>query len=111
MPHGCCRPNLVRTANGSSALQEIIPRKHGRRRQVGLYLARIWDAETGQLLVEPFRQRARIRMAQFSPDGKRIITAPDDNTATVLDIEIRPTFSESLTARRGRPGRTFQSGW
>ena len=35
-------------------------------------------------------------MAQFSPDGKRIVTASDDNTATLLDIEIRPTFGASL---------------
>ncbi len=64
--------------------------------------ARIWDAETGQPIGEPLNVRGianglapdtrrriiidyAVVSAAFSPDGKRIVTASDDNTARLWD--------------------------
>jgi WD40 repeat protein/serine/threonine protein kinase len=69
--------------------------------------ARVWDAQTGQQLMEPLLHtraprvgefnrgangalvvsvRSPVNSAQFSPDGKRIVTAADDGTARVWDV-------------------------
>ncbi len=46
---------------------------------------RVVDAETGALLGPPLRHTSRIVHAALSPDGRRVITASDDNTAQVWD--------------------------
>jgi hypothetical protein len=55
----------------------------------------VWDAQRGQLLAEPLEFGSEfmcVASAQFSPDGKRIVTASDgENAARVWD------FSPSLT--------------
>jgi len=55
--------------------------------------ARVWDAQTGQPLTEPLghvkgRFSANLGgfRAQFSPDGKSIVTASVDGTASVWDL-------------------------
>jgi tetratricopeptide (TPR) repeat protein len=47
--------------------------------------ARVWDAQTGQALTEPLRRSGYALSAQFSPDGKRIVTA-EDCGACVWDL-------------------------
>ena len=37
--------------------------------------ARVWDAQTGKPLTEPLRHEGRVNSAQFSPDGRRVVTA------------------------------------
>jgi WD40 repeat protein/serine/threonine protein kinase len=60
--------------------------------------ARVWDAVTGQPLTKQFKRRgeamtssaptmAILYSAQFSPDGKRILTASADDTACVWDAQ------------------------
>jgi len=41
--------------------------------------ARLWDAENGRL-VATFEDLAGVR-AQFSPDGRRLLTTSEDSTA------------------------------
>ncbi len=47
--------------------------------------ASIWDAVTGQLLLTLPRQNAYVNSVAFSPDGKRIVTTSDDQTARIWD--------------------------
>ena len=58
--------------------------------------ARIWDARTDQPWSEPLRQRAEVRSARFSPDGKRIVTASADNAAYVWDVRTARPLVEPL---------------
>jgi WD40 repeat protein len=49
--------------------------------------ARVWDAQTGQPLTEPIKHGSIVRSAQFSPDGKRIVTGSEDGTIRVWDAQ------------------------
>jgi eukaryotic-like serine/threonine-protein kinase len=87
--------------------------------------ARVWDAQTGELLMEPLSHgrpprpgefkpiadSATIRgatvsgvifpvnSAQFSPDGKRVVTAADDGNVRVWDIAPSPESSPAWLAQ------------
>jgi WD40 repeat protein len=45
------------------------------------YTARIWDEATSKPIGEPMKHQKKINAAQFSPDGQRVVTASEDNTA------------------------------
>ena len=62
--------------------------------------ARVWDAQTGQPLTEPLRHASKVVSAQFSPDGKRVVTASDDRTARVWDAQTGQPLTEPLQTRR-----------
>jgi eukaryotic-like serine/threonine-protein kinase len=47
--------------------------------------ARLWDAQSGQLVTGPLKHDGDVNSAQFSPDGQRILTASSDNAARVWD--------------------------
>ncbi len=47
--------------------------------------SKIWDAATGQLIADLKGHTQDVRSAQFSPDGKKIVTVSDDNTAKIWD--------------------------
>ncbi len=81
--------------------------------------ARIWDAETGKPIGEPMnvngvadglapetRRRIIIRYsvlsAAFSPDGKRIVTASDDNTARLWDAATGEAIGAPLRGHNER---------
>jgi WD40 repeat protein len=58
---------------------------------------RIWDAETGQVVVGPLEGHNDLVMSvAFSPDGKRIVSGSYDQTIRVWDAEIRDVFVEPL---------------
>jgi WD40 repeat protein/serine/threonine protein kinase len=51
--------------------------------------ARVWDAQTGQLVGAPMKQEDQAASFQFSPDVQRILTASADNTMRVRDAQAR----------------------
>ncbi|NMC20014.1 MAG: WD40 repeat domain-containing protein, partial [Thermogutta sp.] len=53
-----------------------------------------WDAETGERLLVLKGHTNWVLSAAYSPDGRRIVTASEDNTAIVWDAE---TGEELLT--------------
>jgi WD40 repeat protein/tetratricopeptide (TPR) repeat protein len=56
----------------------------------------VWDAQTGQPLTEPLKHAAIVWSAQFSPDGKRVVTASWDSTARVWDAQTGRPLTEPL---------------
>ena len=51
------------------------------------YCVRIWDNETGELLVVMPGHSGLANYASFSPDGGRVLSASEDGTAKVWDAE------------------------
>lgn len=49
--------------------------------------ARIWDAQTGQPLFKPLRHTKQVFFANFSHDGRRVVTTSDDGTARIWDAQ------------------------
>jgi WD40 repeat protein len=49
------------------------------------YAARLWDVETGKLLAVLNGHEHDVRAAAFSPDGGRLVTASEDETAVLWD--------------------------
>ena len=50
---------------------------------------RIWDLETREQVKCPFREHdSVVASAQFSPNGKRVLSTSFDNTIRIWDVEI-----------------------
>ena len=59
---------------------------HGRSRNGESDLrVRVWDNDTGELLVTMSGHSEQVTHASFSPDGRRILSASWDSTAKVWD--------------------------
>jgi hypothetical protein len=58
--------------------------------------ARIWDARTGQVLVELKGHKAMINRARFDRDGGRVVTASSDRTARIWDARTGKQLVEVL---------------
>jgi WD40 repeat protein/tRNA A-37 threonylcarbamoyl transferase component Bud32/tetratricopeptide (TPR) repeat protein len=67
-------------------------------------IVRVWDANSGQLVIEPIKHGDSVWSASFSPDGRRLLTASGDRTAQVLDVSRGPGLAESV--RHGALVRT-----
>src|SRR5262249_37703917 len=58
--------------------------------------ARIWDAAPGQALTPPLKHDKVVRHAEFSADGRRVVTASADQTARVWDATTGRALTTSL---------------
>ncbi|HAB19257.1 MAG TPA: hypothetical protein DCE44_22870 [Verrucomicrobiales bacterium] len=56
----------------------------------------MWDAFTSQPLTEPLRHQGYVEVAEFSPDGKRIVTASADGIGRVWDARTGQPLTELL---------------
>jgi WD40 repeat protein len=71
--------------------------------------ARVWDAYTGQPVIEPLRHEDDVSSAQFSPDGQRVVTASKDNTARVWDVRTAQHLTEPLLGEDAVSSAQFSS--
>lgn len=58
--------------------------------------AQIWDPSTGRAVTPLLRHRQRVRVARFSPDGTKLLTACEDGTARLWDPQTGYAVSEPL---------------
>ena len=60
----------------------------------------VWDTQTGEALPTPLKNRSSMDSAEFSPDGRRIVTASErtasDNSARVWDAQTGQPLTEPL---------------
>jgi WD40 repeat protein/serine/threonine protein kinase len=61
--------------------------------------AQIWNSRTGQPTTAPLKHDGRVNSVQFSPDGKRLLTASHDFTARIWDVASGHLLSEPLSHR------------
>jgi WD40 repeat protein len=65
--------------------------------------ARIWDAETGKLLLVLSGHLDWVLNAAFSPDSARILTASRDHTAPIVERHTRRPRARRCPGDRTRP--------
>ncbi len=56
----------------------------------------VWDLTTGRSVLGPIRQTALLQSVRFSRDGKRLVTAANDNTARLWDANTGHPLGEPL---------------
>ena len=64
--------------------------------------AKIWDANTGNLIVTFTGHIKEVNMAQFSPDNKKVVTISEDNTTKIWDSRT----GNLITDLRGQTGNS-----
>ena len=58
--------------------------------------ARLWDLESGDLLLPPLKHSGPVIAARFSPDGKRLATASANRMVRVWDVSTGQPVTEPL---------------
>ena len=58
--------------------------------------ARVWEAASGRLVAVLKGHGGPVKSAAFSPDGARVVTASDDNTARVWRLDALPGEAETF---------------
>jgi WD40 repeat protein len=61
----------------------------------------VWDAQTGKPLTGLLKHENAVAWAQFSPDGKRIVTASWDQKARIWDAVTGQSLIEPMNHRAG----------
>jgi hypothetical protein len=60
------------------------------------FTARVWDAETGTVVLEPLRHPSWVEHVEFSPDGSRLVTTCADRGVRVWDATTGIQISEPM---------------
>ncbi len=58
--------------------------------------AQLWDVQTGEAAIPPFKHNSVVNSAKFSPDGNLVVTASSDHTAKVWDAHTGKMLSKVL---------------
>lgn len=58
--------------------------------------AQLWDASSCKKIGEPLKHRGSVGSAQFSPDGKRVVTSGEDGTVRLWDASSCKEIGEPL---------------
>ena len=58
--------------------------------------AQVWDTASGRPVTPPLRHGGLVRAVQFSPDGRKLLSASDDGTARLWDPETGHPMSEPM---------------
>ncbi|HRI14272.1 MAG TPA: protein kinase [Verrucomicrobiota bacterium] len=69
--------------------------------------ARLWDVSTNRLSLPVLRHEHGVRMAEFSPDGRYVVTASDDQFVRVWEV----TTGELAMAPMRHGGRVFRASF
>jgi WD40 repeat protein len=75
-------------------------------------MLRLWDTETRKPIGEPFKgHEGFVYSAAFSPNDSRIVTASDDKTVRLWDIDTNKPNAELITdTDRTAPGIADRRG-
>ncbi|MEO8427467.1 MAG: serine/threonine-protein kinase, partial [Verrucomicrobiota bacterium] len=65
------------------------------------YSTRIWDAKSGEPIGKVLEEGNEISSAQFSPDGRRVLTASRDRTVQLWDAETGLKSGEPMQHKSG----------
>ena len=71
-------------------------------------IARLWDAGTGEMLLEFAHAGGRVEDIKYSPDEKRLITAGEDRTVRVWDARTGEELAAINASGDGFVGGVFQ---
>jgi len=58
--------------------------------------AQVWDSTSGRAVTAPLRHGGLVRAVQFSPDGRKLLSASDDGTVRLWDPETGHLISEPM---------------
>ena len=58
--------------------------------------AQVWNAATGRAVTTPLRHGGLVRAVQFSPDGRKLLSASEDGIARLWDPETGHPVSEPM---------------